>query len=64
MADTPQAAQERLDDLERMRRETDAILAESAALIARVEELLEKTRQLRLTSVALLEQRQEQKHKA
>ena len=64
MADTPQAAQGRLDDLEKMRRETDAILAESAALVAEVEELLEKTRQLRLASTALLEQRHEEKSKS
>ena len=63
MADTAQAAQERLEDLEKMRRETDALLAESAALIAAVDDLLETARQLRLVSAALLEQRREEKGK-
>lgn len=58
MADTPAAAQDRLDHLEKMRQETDAILAESAALLTRVEELLEKARQVHLTNAALMDQRQ------
>jgi hypothetical protein len=61
MPDTPQVAQARLDHLDKMREETDAILAESAALLARVEGLLEEARQLHLTNAALIEQRKRNK---
>jgi hypothetical protein len=50
------------DELERMRRETDAILATSARLVKELEDLLETSRQLRAAQEALLEQRA--RHKA
>jgi hypothetical protein len=45
------------DALDRMSRETDAILARSRALVKELEELLETGRQLRVAQQALLEQR-------
>jgi hypothetical protein len=44
-------------ELDRMQRETDAIVARSKKLIAELEELLETGRQLRAAQAALLEQR-------
>jgi hypothetical protein len=48
-------------ELEKMRRETDAIVAKSAALIKEMEELLETGRQLRAAQAALIEQRKKNK---
>jgi hypothetical protein len=45
------------DALDRMSRETDAILARSRALVKELEELLEAGRELRAAQQALLEQR-------
>jgi hypothetical protein len=49
------------DALDRMSRETDAILARSRALVKELEELLEAGRQLRAAQQALLEQREKMK---
>jgi hypothetical protein len=49
------------EKLEKMGRETDELLAQSARLIREVEELLEKGRQLRLAQAALLDQRRKSK---
>jgi hypothetical protein len=53
----PQTAEQPEDALDRMRRETDAILATTAKLVAELEILLEEGRQLRLAQAALMEQR-------
>jgi hypothetical protein len=45
------------DTLERMRRDTDVILATNAELVADLETLVEEGRQLRLVQAALMQQR-------
>lgn len=61
MVDTDKAAKERIDELDRLRRETEAILAASRALIAELQDKLEELRQQRAVHEALLEQRERQK---
>ena len=51
----------RMDELEKMRRETDVILKKSAALIKEMEELMEAGRQLRAAQATLVEQREKKK---
>ena len=48
-------------ELERMRRETDAIIERSAKLLKDMEELMETSRQLQATQAALIEQRKKNK---
>ena len=57
MVDEKISVQERIDSADRLRAETDEILATSAMLIAQVEALLERSRQLGLAREALLAQR-------
>ena len=47
--------------LEKMRRDTDALLAESARLVKQLDELLEDSRQQLATKEALLEHRRKNK---
>jgi len=49
------------DALEKMSRETDAVLARSRALVQELEELMETGRQLRAAQQALLEERLKKK---
>jgi hypothetical protein len=48
-------------ELERMQRETDAIIETSAKLIKEMEQLMESGRQLRAAQAALIEQRSKNK---
>ena len=57
MVDSDKAAQGRIDELERMRQETQAILDASAKLMADLHGKLERMRRLRVAQEALLEQR-------
>ena len=50
-----------MDELEKMRRETDVILKKSAALIKEMDELMEAGRQLRAAQATLMEQREKNK---
>ena len=50
-----------MDELEKMRRETDVILKKSAALIKEMEDLMEAGRQLRAAQATLMEQREKKK---
>jgi pyrimidine operon attenuation protein/uracil phosphoribosyltransferase len=59
--DASEAAGETVDKIEKMGQETDELLAQSARLIAQVDELLETGRQLRAAQAALLEQRRKNK---
>jgi hypothetical protein len=58
---TKQPADSIETELERMQRETDAIIEMSAKLIKQMEELMECGRQLRAAQAALIEQRNKNK---
>ena len=51
----------RIEELEKMRRETDVILKKSAALIKEMDELMEAGRQLRAAQTTLMKQREKNK---
>lgn len=59
--DSDKEAKQRVSEIDEMRRETEAIIAESAKLIAEMRLKLEDMRQLQAAHEALLEQRKQKK---
>lgn len=61
MVEDDKVTQQRVDDLDRMRLETEAVIAQSTKLIEEMKVQLEELRQLRLAHEALLKARQKNK---